>query len=165
MPIVSITFSQSMQKAFTLIELLVVFSLIGLLTALGIASYSSYNATQSVQSSANDLATFLQTAESRSISQVVPSSCSNPVTGYEVDVTPNGKQYTLFAVCGLKQVITTNQLPSNVSFTGASDPSVVFAISSGVVITPKITPATISIAGYGKSKTIRVSGTGIVAIN
>src|SRR5882672_1504998 len=101
-------------NGFTLIEILVVFSFIGILTTLGVASYASYNGTQSVHSATNDVVTLLQSAKSRSISQVIPSSNScvvNSLSGYEVDMTPGGQQYTLFAVCGGKMSISTAQLP------------------------------------------------------
>jgi prepilin-type N-terminal cleavage/methylation domain-containing protein len=146
---------------FTLIELLVVFALIAMLTAFGIASYSAYNSSQIVQSSASTVATLLNTARSRAISQVIPSSCgTNFVTGYQVDITVTGQQYTLSAMCGSKQVVSTNNLPSQVTFATGSTATIVYAISSGTVATP----ATILITGYGKTKTITVNGTGNVAI-
>jgi prepilin-type N-terminal cleavage/methylation domain-containing protein len=149
------------RNGFTLIELLVVFSLIGVITALGIASYSAFNSSQIVQSSASNVATLLNSAKSRAISQVIPSSCgTNFVTGYQVDVTVSGQQYSLSAMCGSKQVVSTNNLPSQISFATGSTSPVVYAISSGTVATA----ATILVTGYGKTKTITVSKTGNVAV-
>jgi prepilin-type N-terminal cleavage/methylation domain-containing protein len=149
-------------EGFTLIEILVVFFIIAILTVLGIAAYNSYNSSQTVQSAASDVATMLNTAKSRSLTQVIPSSCgSNSVTGYQVDITLNTQQYTLSAICGSKQVITTNNLPPNVTFANSSTPTVFFNIATGTITST----ATILITGFGKTKTVTVSQTGDVSIN
>lgn len=148
-------------KGFTLIELIVVFSLIGILTSLGIASYAGYNSSQIVQSNASNLVTQLNSAKSLSISQVIPTSCgTNYVTGYQVDVTPNGKQYTVSAMCGSKQVVSTYNLPTPLTFGSGSTSTVFFAISTGIVAST----ATITVTGYGKTKTVTVTPTGSVSI-
>ena len=150
------------ERGFTLLELLTVFGIIGIMTTLGIAAYNSYNSSQTTQSSANDVATMLNSAKSRSLSQVIPSSCGvNPVTGYQVDVTLNGSQYTLSAICGSKQVITTNNLPPNITFANGSTATVFFTISTAAVAST----ATITLTGYGKTKIITVTQTGNVLIN
>jgi len=149
-------------KGFTLIELIIVFAIIGIMTMLGIAAYNSYNSSQAVQSSASDVSNMLNTAKSRALTQVIPSSCNSiPVTGYEVDVMLNGGQYTLSVVCGTNQILTTNNLPPNIKFASSSTPTVFFNISDGTVTGT----ATISITGYGKTKTITVGKTGDVSVN
>lgn len=150
------------EKAFTLVELLIVVSIIGTLTAMGLASYSSYNAGQIVKSSETNVATMLNAANSEAISQVVPSSCgTNVLTGYQVDITVGGQQYTLSAMCGTKQVAATNKLPAQLSFASGSTPSIFFNVSSGIIANT----ATVNVTGYGVTKTVTVSTTGIVSMN
>ena len=148
-------------RGFTLIELLVVFSFIGLLTALGLASYAAFQGEQALASSAADVATMLNSAKSHAFAQVEPSNCTtNSVAGYQVDISVNNQQYTLSVVCGTTHVLTTNKLPSQVTFGGSSTTSVFYNVSSG---TPK-SPASIIVNGYGKTKIVVVSSTGIVSI-
>jgi prepilin-type N-terminal cleavage/methylation domain-containing protein len=147
---------------FTLIEMLVVIGIISTLTSLGIASYSSYNALQTVESNATTVATQLGSAKSQAISQVIPSSCgANPLTGYQVNITVNSQQYTVAAVCGTQQVVSTNKLPPELTFTAGSTATVFFSVSTGAVANT----ATINITGYGKTKTITVSNIGNISVN
>ena len=152
----------SIQRGFTLIEILIVFTIIGVLTSLGIAAYASYNSLQVVQTSASDVGNMLTTARSRALSQVKPSTCgTNVLSGYQVDLSQSGSSYTLSAVCGSKQPMKTSSLPPQVTFDVSTPASVFFAVSSGTVATP----ATIKVNGYGRTKTITISGTGNVSIN
>jgi prepilin-type N-terminal cleavage/methylation domain-containing protein len=148
-------------KGFTLIELLIVFSLIGVLTSLGLASYSTYNSSQILQSSSSTVATLLTQAHSQAISQVVPSSCgTNVLTGYEVDFTVGAQQYTLSAVCGAsKPLISTYNLPTALTFASGTTASIVFNVSSGIVSSA----SQVIVSGYSKSHTINVSTAGNVS--
>ncbi len=76
---------------FTFIELIVVFSVIAILSSVGIASFVSYSRTQQLNSSSSELVTLINLAKSRSASQIKPNNigiCSNNATleGYEVRI-------------------------------------------------------------------------------
>ena len=151
------------KQGFTLIELLVVIAIMAVLTSLGIASYSTYNNAQVLQTTAADVVNLLNTAKSQSISQVKPSSCaSSSLSGYKVDIDSVQQQYTLSAVCTDQTVfVTTEPLPNQVNFDSSSIPTIFFAISTGTVSSA----GTIIISGYGKTKTITVSTTGNISVN
>jgi len=149
-------------EGFTLIEIVIVFAIIAILTSLGLAAYNAYNGGQEVQSSATDIETMLNLAKSRSLTQVIPTSCgANSVTGYQVDVVVGSQQYTLSAICGSKQIVETNNLPPRVTFANGSTTTVFFNISTGTVASN----ATISITGFGRTKTVTVSQIGDVSVN
>lgn len=122
-------------KGFTLIELLVVFSVLVILSVVGIASFVDYSRTQTVQSATNDLVTMLQVAKSRAQSQAVLDSnnnnmCgSNSLTGYEVNLCnltrreskciSQDNSYELHIVCGGSNInannpITRKKFPTNI---------------------------------------------------
>lgn len=148
----------SIQKGFTLIELLVVFAVVGILTSVGIASYSSYNGTQLMKSTQSDVANMLTTAKSRSISQVKPPECEGlSLEGYQVSIAISGTQYVLQVRCsGNTYDLQTHNLPSQVSFETGSLVLVSFALSTGTVATP----GSITMSGYDASKRIIIEGTG-----
>lgn len=151
-----------MHKGFTLIELLSVFAIIAIMTSLGLAGYTSFNGTQSVNNTTSDVAETLTSAKSRAISQVIPSSCgTRPFVGYEVDISISTSKYTLFADCGTRKIlISTSTLPANVRFMSGTTSTIVFAGGTGTVNTV----ATIKISGYGRTKTISVSKEGSLTI-
>ncbi len=111
------------RQGFTLVELLVVFSVLVILSSVSIASFSSFNRTQSIQSAALDLSTMLQTAKARAASQYKPPSCgSSSLSSYVVRVckltgstcSSNG-DYELYVSCGAgSSVIAQGKLPKNV---------------------------------------------------
>jgi len=114
---------------FTLVELLVVFSVLVILSTVSIASFSSFNRTQSIQSAAFDLSTMLQTAKSRATSQYKPSSCgTNTLSSYMVRVCKltgsscsSDGDYELLASCGGgSSVIAKSRLSKNIFVDGAT---------------------------------------------
>lgn len=156
----SFIFHFSSPNGFTLIELLIVFGLIGVLTSIGIMSFTSYTNAQSVQTASADVLHMITTAKSRSISQVKPPECENrTLSGYRVTFT--NLQYSLSVVCGGNVYqLKSQELPTGVSFAAGSAAEVDFAVSSGVS-----RQSTITITGYGKNRSITVSPTGNISNN
>ena len=67
--------SAQSQHGFTLLELLIVFSIMVILSAVGIASFVSYSRSQSVDTAMREFKTLLFSARSRAQSQLRDSSC------------------------------------------------------------------------------------------
>jgi prepilin-type N-terminal cleavage/methylation domain-containing protein len=150
----------SSSKGFTLIELLIVFSITGILTGIGMASYSSYNNNQSLNNASADVLNMLTTAKSRSISQVKPPQCGNTsLTGYRVTFVSS--QYVLHVLCGgTTHVLRTQDLPLGVTYATGSSTSITFDVLRGTS-----TPGLITLSGFGKNKNISVSSAGTISTN
>lgn len=158
----------SPQKGFTLIELMIVLSVTAVLGTLGIAGFTSFNQTQILQTSANEVVTMLNLAKSRALSQVkLGSSCSAPsqiLEGYNVDISITNNSYTLSSRCfEATNNLDTKTLPQNVTFeTPDTFPtSFFFPVLSGGA---QKTPGKIVITGFGRNKTIIVNSLGGVSI-
>ena len=154
------------QKGFTLIELMVVLSVTAVLGTLGIAGFTTYNQVQTLQVSANDLATTLNVARSRALSQVkLGSSCSASsqiLEGYSVDISVPNKSYTLSSRCsGATSNLDIKTLPQNVSFKSpdTSPTSFFFPVLLGGVQTA----GQIVITGFGRDKIIVINSLGGVS--
>lgn len=127
-------------KGFSLIELLVVVSVIGVLSTLGIAGFSKYNDIQIVQAAANDVATTLNLAKSRALSQVKLGTCTflDNLEKYEVKIDMSGSfnVYQLIIHCsGFLDTIENKTLPKNVQFitVGTTITSISFPVLAGGV--------------------------------
>lgn len=158
-------------KGFTLIELLIVFSVTAILAVLGIASFISYNRSQSINTANSELVTVINTARARAMAQVKPS-CTGALDGYKVgfcgvdSVNPpcldTNYDYALYAVCNdtlVSPAIISKNLPTDVGFTGGTPREFYFKVVSGGI---DGTGGTVKIAGYGQEKCIIVSSTGII---
>lgn len=158
------------QSGFTIIELLVVFAIVGILSIAGVVSYVSYNNTQVLSSAALDVKAMFALAQSRAQSQVKPSSCGvNTLNGYEVHICGNGAlcngsdSYDLYVNCGpgvgTSYFVTGLVLPNGVAF--ANIPSTPFTFPS---LTGPVTTGTFNLKMGSKTKTLTVTGTGLVTI-
>lgn len=148
------------QGGFTFIELIVVFSIVAILSTIGIASFLDYSRSQSLQGATNDLTTVLQLARSRSLSQVKPAQCVNEeLKGFKVSLSFSDQSYQLDAICSAGSYkILQNFLPQNISFDNIKTTSTSFFFP---VITGGVTgQGTVVITGYNIEKTIIVSSTG-----
>ncbi len=138
------------ESGFTIIELIVVFSIIAILSVIGVAAFVNYSRIQTLESAASDLSSTLLVAKSRAISQVKPSSqipqCNDTaiLNGYRVilcspssfDVlcTANNS-YVLAVRCSKADYkMKSSALPKNVIFSPSPTSSSFYfpVISSGV---------------------------------
>lgn len=156
------------QTGFTLIELIVVFSIIAILSVIGVAAFVNYSRVQSLEQASSGLVSTILVAKSRAISQVKPTSqapqCDNNavLNGYNVVLSPSSNSYVLNVVCSnFIYPITTIVLPKNITFSPFPTSTTFFfpIISSGVQFQGS---GIIYLSGYGNNKTITVDQTGVV---
>lgn len=158
---------------FTLVEIVLTFSIMSILSLFGASAYQSYNQNKTMDLAASEIQSVLELGKSRAKSQVKPevASCSSvrPLYGYRVTFCPGGctstQSYNLSVVCGdtgqySEQIGQTYSLPANVTFSNSTQQEVTFKVLSN-----EIEGATsVSISGYGQSRTVSVSTTGVVHI-
>ena len=159
-------FQTSNLRGFTLIELIVVFSVIAILSTVGVASFVSYSKAQTLQQARNDFVTILNTAKSRSSAQVKPSSqcLSNRVLeGYSVTINIPARTYSLNIVCsGIATVLSTATLPTNVTFNAATDTppttttNIVFSVLTGGVTGT----GSVVLNAYNATRTVTINSVG-----
>ena len=147
-------------EGFTLLELIVVFSVIAILSTIGIASFVTYSRTQALDSATLQFENTVNQAKSESLSQVKPDTCPGQLSGYEVDIL-NSTQYSMSVICG-STIGTTTTLPTNISFT--TPPATVFfpVLSGGVQVTGISSgpPWNIALTAYGLTKTVTIDSVG-----
>lgn len=147
------------KNGFTLIELIVVIVVFGILTSMVSATFFDYYHTQILQTARDDLIATLNLAKSNSLSQVKSPTCSD-LGGYKV-VISSSTTYTLNAVCtGTEVSINTKTLPQNIAFTSTTPASFLFKVLTGGVVATG--PSTITLSGFGKTRNITVSSTGVI---
>ena len=162
-------------KGFTLIELIVVFSVIAIISTIGVAAFVGYSKTQTLNQAAYDLSTTLNTAKSKASSQVKPSvsQCngSNVLNGYSVtlNLIANPNSYSLVVVCsGGPSTISTTPLPPGTAFNnGSGTPPTTIPGSPPTVFFPIFTSAVtgtgnIVISGFSQTKTISINSSGVI---
>jgi prepilin-type N-terminal cleavage/methylation domain-containing protein len=164
---------------FTLIELVVVFTVMAILSTIGVASFVSYSRSQALDQAANDLVQALNTAKSLSASQLksvsknnVTLQCSNQTLhGYGVQIIKNAnpKYYALYIQCvnsnsQLGPIVSDPKLqvpiPTDITLT-TSVASVFFPILSGGIVSDG---DSIILSSYGNTKTINLTN-GYISIS
>lgn len=175
---------QTRSSGFTLIELLIVVSIIGILSVLGIAGFREYNEIQILQGATKDVATMLNQAKSRALSQVKlrvkpGEQCQPPRTlkGYHVVITrwPNNTapfiRYRLKIGCvdaggtDYLYALVDKLLPKNITF--AEKMGFFFPVLTGGVTeteTGDPPPWTIVLSGYGHTRRIEVNPVGGIKV-
>jgi prepilin-type N-terminal cleavage/methylation domain-containing protein len=155
-------FQLSIQKGLTLIELLTSISVMAIIATFSIASFVSYGNSQTVQTATADIVDTLNLAKSRTVSQIIDNQCTNKsLTSYQVSfIVPN--QYALQVACDGSeyQIGTTKTLAKNLKFESIDVAKVVFNAGTGIVSNP----GKVVITGYGITKTISISATGVVSV-
>ncbi len=152
-------------QGFTLIELLVVVVVAGILTSIATASFFEYYRTQILQAATNDLRGTLNVAKSNSLSQL--KCASSTLDGYKVRIN-DSTTYTLYVVCsGTDVPMNTKTLPQNITFISPTPATFFFAVLTGRVVFTVggfefLGPQTIILRGYGKTRNITVSNTGVI---
>ncbi len=98
------------ERGFTLIELIIVFSVMVILSLVGIASFVSYSRSQQVDTAMKEFKTTLFTARSRALSQLRDTTCfANGFTGqgYELE------GYQVVACCSFSSLCLSAQCNTN----------------------------------------------------
>jgi len=163
-------------EGFTLLELIVVFSIIAILSTIGVASYTSYARQQLLQGAVNDLSAVLNTAKSKASAQVKPSTCLGSLQGYGVTIYKTAvgshvaNSYTLSASCsGNVSPIESPSvnLPTGVTFDSSTDTSSIFfsVLTGAVNLTGpagNIGSIVLAEAGLTAKKTITVDEAGVI---
>lgn len=145
-----------LQAGFTLIEILVVISVTGILSAIGIASFVSYSRQQQVTQAVNDLKNNLRIAQSKALTQEIPSGCTN-LSAYELRFAADNRSYNIYPICLTDQsaIMPPINLPSSVSKIEGPT-AIVFKILTGAVDGA----GTIAISGFNVTQSITVTAVG-----
>jgi len=155
------------EKGFTLLEIVIVLSVLTILSTVGIASFSSGSKAASVDGALNDVVSTLNLARSRAISQVKPAECEGVLEGYKVIINSKSS-YSLNLKCTFSNTSISGYpktLPDNITFNDeAVLTSFFFPILTGSVEVEKGGANTISILGYGKTKSITVDTVGGITV-
>ncbi len=159
------------QRGFTLIEIIVVFTIIAILSVIGVAAFVSYSRVQTLETSASNLKSTLFLAKSRALSQVKPpeiTQCNNQIlNGYKVVLCPTSSSntlcsspnsYVLGIICSnFSYRVQSTNLPQNITIDSRTVPMSFYfpVISSGVG-----SAGSIYLTGYGNTRIITIDSIG-----
>lgn len=176
---------------FTLIEIIVVFGVMAILSSIGIASFVNYSKAQQVSGATNEIKTMLLTARSRALSQLKLGQCKESdaaLEGYRVVMCAYASScstscistddYEMQILCAdpsgngtITDVVDSQKLPTNVAIvnpnisqSSTTASCFLFNTTTGGVSTNVSSGKTprVGISGYGITKTISVSQTGVI---
>lgn len=161
---------------FTLIEIIVVFSIISVVSSIGIASFVTYSKTQAFNSVVSDFTNTLSLAKSRAQSQVKPSSCSGTFDGYQMalcklspsDCLPADadKDFALSVVCDgiLVSPAYGKILPNGINIDRLS-PSLSYSLLFHALSGGVNQEGQVKIEGNGYCKVVNISTTSAVTVS
>lgn len=129
------------QYGFTLIEILLVVSIIAILSVSTGIAFSSINAKQQLNNSAQDVLVMLHSAKAKAQSQITLTAC-NSLQQYQVmrcgagplckTVGASSSTYELQAVCNNgSYLIDAKSLLGSVTFANTSDTTISFSVLTG----------------------------------
>jgi len=106
---------------FTLVELLVVISIVGILSAVGLASYINFSRNQLVAQAARKIAQDLRLAQSLASNNQKPETCSSTLVSYTFSINQTLKKYFIYANCGGDPIeVKTDSVPTVLSLGGTT---------------------------------------------
>lgn len=163
------------ERGFTILELIVVFSILAIISTIGIASFQKYGDSQKFRKTVLDIKTLLQKARSQSLSQINICAAGTTFQGYAVELCcqsgglgcpPNcttGNDYELDSVCSAAYTTvpgTGKKLPNGVAIDSSTSPrSFKFIPITGGVVQG----GSIVLNGANSTKqTITVTNSGII---
>jgi len=154
---------------FTLIELLIVISIIGILSATGLATYVNFSRNQLVSQAARKIAQDLRLAQSLASNNQKPPNSPNcqatPLTGYTFYL--NATNYIIKANCGSDYQVKADFVSSNLTVTGP-DWIKFKVLRQGIVSQPSPPPTDphikITVSGFDKTKIIDIDPGGAINI-
>ena len=164
------TIQQFNNRGFTIIELIVVFSVIAILSTIGVASFVDYSRAQALQQATNDFVNVLNIAKSRAYSQNksfnqngVTYTCLGTLGGYFVKILLASNQYQLGILCSGSDILGPPiTFPQNVVYTGSGG-----LVNSRVffnVLTGGVSGGAVIIKSYSSFKTVTVDSVGIITV-
>ncbi len=156
---------------FTIIELVIVFSVIAILSSVGIAASINYSRAQTLQTASLDLINTLNQAKSYAQSQYKPDDCNTQdLKYYRFDLVDSGEDpyYVLSVFCGANSYeLLNNKLPKDVDIDSANTTSNYFEfpiLKGGIEADPDSpSPWQIRLISVdGRYKIISVYSSGII---
>lgn len=167
--------SSIIDAGFTMIELLVVFSIIAIISSVGLAGFSSFSKEQTMKTTVDDIRAMLHSARSYTYSQLNSCGNSQQFSGYQVVFCKTNKgscstclgtnDYELDILCNgspYNSPIQSKKLPANITVTAAVCKSYTFQPITNTVVSSDNQNVTVSYNGSSFSKIISVSQLGIV---